>query len=99
MRSYAYHIILHNLKVVCNEKNDSGLYRSLVLVMSIGMCNLVIFCLHGLASMAAFDKLQFYIIKCNKENKNTRICVEMYGEACTQFQCHWPTSSYLLGIF
>ena len=37
----------------------------------------------GLASMAAFDKLRFYIIKRHKGNKNTRICIEMYGEAYT----------------
>ena len=33
--------------------------------------------------MAAFDKLWYYIIKHHKGNRNTRICVEMYGEACT----------------
>ena len=33
--------------------------------------------------MAAFDKLRFYIIKCHKGNKNTCICIEMYGEAYT----------------
>ena len=33
--------------------------------------------------MAAFDKLRFYIIKRHKGNKNTRICIEMYGEAYT----------------
>ena len=33
--------------------------------------------------MAAFDKLRFYIIKCHKGNKNTRICIEMYGEEYT----------------
>ena len=37
----------------------------------------------GLASMAALDKLRFYIRKCRKGNKNTHICVEMYGEART----------------
>ena len=37
----------------------------------------------GLASMAAFDKLQLYIIKHHKGNKNTCICVEMYGEVRT----------------
>ena len=31
--------------------------------------------------MVAFDKLWFYIIKHHKGNKNTCICVEMYGEA------------------
>ena len=36
----------------------------------------------GLASMVAFDKLRFYIIKRHKGN-NTRICIEMYGEART----------------
>ena len=33
--------------------------------------------------MAAFDKLQFHIIKRHKGNKNMRICVEMYGEVNT----------------
>ena len=33
--------------------------------------------------MAAFDKLRFYIIKRHKRNKNTHICIEMYGEAYT----------------
>ena len=33
------------LKVVCNGKNDLGLYFTLVLVMKIGMCDLMIFCL------------------------------------------------------
>ena len=33
--------------------------------------------------MAAFDKLLFYIIRRHKGNKNTCICIEMYGEACT----------------
>ena len=37
----------------------------------------------GLASTAAFNKLQFYIIKRHKENKNMHICIEMYGEAHT----------------
>ena len=31
--------------MVCSEKNDLGLYCSLVIVMNIGMCDLVIFCL------------------------------------------------------
>ena len=35
--------------------------------------------------MATFDKLRFYIIKCHKGNKNTRmhLCIEMYGEVRT----------------
>ena len=37
----------------------------------------------GLAPTAAFKKLHFYIIKRHKGNKNTRICIEMYGKAHT----------------
>ena len=36
----------------------------------------------GLASTAAFNRLQFYIMKRHKGNKNVCICMEMYGEAC-----------------
>ena len=58
-------------------KNNLGLYCSLALVINIDICDLVIFCLHTLASTAAFNKLQFYIIKCHKGNKNMHICIEM----------------------
>ena len=37
----------------------------------------------GLASIGAFNKLQFYILKYHKGNKNMLICIEMYGVACT----------------
>ena len=35
----------HNLKGSLQWKNDLGLYFTLVLVMKIGMCDLMIFCL------------------------------------------------------
>ena len=37
----------------------------------------------GLAPTAIFNKLQFYIIKRHKGNKNMSISIEMYGEVHT----------------
>ena len=51
---------------------------SLVLVMNISMCILL-----GLASTVAFNKLQFFIIKHHKGNKNMHIGIEMYGKTRT----------------
>ena len=58
-----------------------SLYCSLVLVMNIGMCDLVISCL--VYPLQEFYGLRFCIIKRHIGCKNTCICIEMYGVACS----------------
>ena len=70
------------IKVSEQWKNDLGLYCSLVFsnkYWHVWFGDILL----GLAPITAFTKLRFYIIKRHKGNKNTCICVEMYGEVST----------------
>ena len=55
-------------------KLSVGLYFSLLLVMKIGMCDLVIFCL------ATTEVLTHCGFMDHIKNKNTHVCMEIYGD-------------------